>query len=78
MKILSDRVLRMKDSAEHSRCNRCVDRPSRSADERLHNNAPHRKCLQEMTTACVGLVFSLESGVALSRKVLRTTPIEPS
>ena len=56
MKILSDRMLRIKGSAEHSRCtNVCVDRSSRSADEQLHNNAPHRQCLRKKTTACVSL-----------------------
>ena len=42
MKILRDRMLRIKDSAEHSRCT-YVDIPSRSADKQLHNNAPHEK-----------------------------------
>ena len=55
VKILSDRMLRIKGSAEHSRWT-CVDRPSRSADEQLHNNAPHRKCLRKKTTACVSLL----------------------
>ena len=54
MKILSDRMLRIKGSAEHSRYT-CTDRPSRSADQQLHNNAPHRKGLREKTTACVSL-----------------------
>ena len=54
VKILSDRILYIKGSAEHSRCT-CVDRPSRSADEQLHNNAPHRKYLRKKTTACVTL-----------------------
>ena len=54
MKILSDRMLRIKGSAEHSRCT-CVDRPPRSADEQLHNDAPQRKCLKKKTTACVSL-----------------------
>ena len=45
-KILSDRMLRIKGSAEHYRCT-CVDRHARSADEQLHNNAPHRKCLEK-------------------------------
>ena len=54
MKILSDRMLHIKGSAEHSCCT-CVDRPSRSAGEQLHNNAPHRKCLRKKTTACVSL-----------------------
>ena len=48
-------MLRMKGPAEHSRCT-CVDRRSRSADEQLHYNAPHRKCLQKKTTACVSLL----------------------
>ena len=56
MKILSDRMLR-KSSAEHSRYE-CVDRPSRSAGEQLHNNARHRKYLRKKTTASVSqLVF---------------------
>ena len=55
MKILSDRMLRIKGSAEHSRCT-CVDRLLRSADEQLNNNAPHRKCLRDKTTACVSLL----------------------
>ena len=55
VKILSDRMLRIKGSAENSRWT-CVYRPSRSADEQLHNNAPHRKCLQKKTTACVSLL----------------------
>ena len=55
MKILSDRMLRIKSSAKYSRWT-CVDRPSRSADEQLHNNAPHRKRLKKTTTACVSLL----------------------
>ena len=47
--------LRTKGSAEHSRCT-CVNRPSRSADEQLHNNAPHKNCLRKKTTACVSLL----------------------
>ena len=52
MKILSDRMLHIKGSAEHSRCI-CVDRPPRSADEQSHNNAPHR--VSKKMTACVSL-----------------------
>ena len=55
VKILSDRMLRIKGSAEHSRWT-CGDRPSRFADKQLHNNAPHRKCLRKKTTACVSLL----------------------
>ena len=55
MKILSDKMLRIKSSAKHSRCT-CVDSPSRSADEQFHNNVPHRKCLRKKTTACVSLL----------------------
>ena len=58
VKILSDRMMRIKSSAEHSR-GTCVDRPSRYADEQLHNNAPHRNCLRKRTTACVTLFVSL-------------------
>ena len=58
VKILSDRMLGIKGSAEHSRWT-CIDRPSRSADEQLHNNAPHRKWLREKTTACVSLLVFL-------------------
>ena len=54
VKILSDRMLCIKGSAAHSR-RKCVDRPPRSADEQVHNNAPHRKCLRKKTTACVSL-----------------------
>ena len=43
-------------SAEHSRSCTCVDRPSLSADEQFHNNAPHRKRLRKKTTACVSLL----------------------
>ena len=48
-------MLHIKGSAEHSRCTCLVDRPSRSADEQLHNNAPHRTCFRKKTTACVSL-----------------------
>ena len=50
-------------SAEHSR-GTCVDRPSRSADEQLHNNAPHRNCLRKKHTACVTLFvfFTIRRG----------------
>ena len=54
MKILSDRMLRIKGSAEHSRWT-CVDRPSFSVDEELHNNAA-QKIPSETTTACVSLL----------------------
>ena len=54
MKILSDRMLHIKGSAEHSR-RTCADGPSRSADEQLHNNAPHRYCLRKKTTSCASL-----------------------
>ena len=64
MKIFSDRMLRIKgSSAAHSRCT-CVHRPSRSADEQLHNNAPHRKCLRKKTIACASLFvfFTIRRG----------------
>ena len=63
MKILSDRMLRIKGCAAHSSC-KCVDRPSRSADKQLHNNAPHRKFLRKKTTACVSLFvfFTIRRG----------------
>ena len=63
MKILSDRMLRFKGSAAHS-SRKCVDRLSRSVDEQLHNNAPHRKCLRKKTTACVSLFvfFTVKRG----------------
>ena len=63
MKILSDRMLRIKGSAAHSRCT-CVDRPSRSADEQLRNNAPDRKCLRKKTTGCISLFvfFTIRRG----------------
>ena len=55
MKILTDRMLHIKGSAEHSRCT-CADRPPRSADKQLYNNAPHRKCLRKKTSACASLL----------------------
>ena len=75
VKILSDRMLHMKDSAEHSRCT-CVNRPPRSADGQLHNNAPNRKCLRKKTTACVSLfdLFTVKRGTFPI--VLRTTAIQ--
>ena len=56
VKILSDRILRIEGSAQHSRWT-CIDKPSRSADETLRNNAPHRNCLRKKNTACVTLFF---------------------
>ena len=44
--IVSDRMLRIKGSAEHSRWT-CVDRPSCPVYEKLHNNARHTKCLRK-------------------------------
>ena len=41
MKILSDRLLRIKNSAEHSRCT-YVDIPSRSADEQFNYTTTRR------------------------------------
>ena len=64
--ILSDRMLRIKGSAEHSRWT-CVDRPSCSVDEKLHNNAPHRKCLRKRRLPASACLFSLESSMALSK-----------
>ena len=63
MKIRCDRMLRMKGSAEHSRYT-CVYRPSRSVDEQLHNNAPHKECLRKKTTACVSpfVFFTIRCG----------------
>ena len=42
-----------------------MDRPSRSADEQLHNNALHRKCLKKKTTAYVSLFvfFRIRRGI---------------
>ena len=64
----------MKGSAEHSRCT-FVDRPSRSADEQLHNNAPHRKCLRKKMTACVSLFvyFTIRRGTFPCRLNTDTT-----
>ena len=73
MKILSDRMLGIKGSAEHSRWS--VDRPSCSVNKKLHN-APHRKCLRKRRLPASACLFSLESGVALFPAVLRTTPIQ--
>ena len=68
-KIRSDRMLRIKGFAEHSRWT-CIDRLSCSVDEKLHNNAPHRKCLRKRRLPASACLFSLESSVALSRTVL--------
>ena len=54
MKILSDRMLRIKSSAEHSRW-ACVDRPSCSVDEKLQQRAA-QKMPSETTTAYVSLL----------------------
>ena len=70
-------MFRIKGSAVHSHCT-CVDRPSRSAGEQFHNNAPHRKCLREKRLPASACLFSLESGEALSRTVVRTALIQPS
>ena len=61
VKILCDRMLRIKGSAEHSRWT-CVDRPSCSVDEKLHDNA--QKMPSETTTACVSLLvfFTIRRG----------------
>ena len=65
MKNLSDRMLRIKGSAEHSR-GTCVNRRSRSADEQSHKNAPHRNCLRKKNTACVTLFvfFTITRGTS--------------
>ena len=68
-KVLSDRMMRIKGSGEHSRWT-CVDRPSCSVDEKLHNNARHRKCFRKRRLPTSACLFSLESSVALSRTVL--------
>ena len=53
---------------------RVTQKPSCSVDGKLHNNAPHRKCLRKRQLPASACLFSLESGVALSRTMLRTTP----
>ena len=58
VKILSDRMLGIKVSAEHSRWT-CVDRPSCSVDKKLHN-APHRKCLRKLRLPASACLFSLK------------------
>ena len=73
--ILSDRMLGIKGTADHSRWT-CVDRPSCYVDKKLHNNAPHRKCLRKRRLPASACLFSLESGMALSPTVLRTTPVQ--
>ena len=76
MKILSDRLLRIKNSAEHSRCT-YVDRPSRSVDEQFNYTTTRRteNVFEKIRLPASACLFSLESGVALSRTVLRTTPV---
>ena len=46
-----------------------------SVNKKLHN-APHRKCLRKRRLPASACLFSLESGVALSPTVLRTTPVQ--
>ena len=72
---LSDRMLGIKGSADHSRWT-CVDRPSCSVDKKLRNNALHRKCLRKRRLPASAYMFSLESGMTLSPTVLRTTPVQ--
>ena len=55
-KILSDRMLGIKGSADHSRWT-CVDRPSCFIDKKLHNNAPHRKCLRKRRLPASACLF---------------------
>ena len=54
MKILSDRILGIKGSAEHSRWI-CVDRPSCSVDKKIRQRAA-QKMPSETTSACVRLL----------------------
>ena len=67
MKILSDRLLHIRVLLNIPVIHVCVYRPSRSADEKLHNNAPDRKCLRKKTTACVSLfvLFRVRRGTFL-------------
>ena len=76
-KVLSDRLLRIKNSAEHSRCTH-VDRPSHSADEQFNYITTRRteKVFEKRRLPASACLFSLESGVALSRTVLRTTRVQ--
>ena len=77
VKILSDRLLRIKNPAEHFCCT-YVDRPSRSADEQFHYTTTRRieNVFEKRRLAASACLFSLESGVALSRTVLRTTSVQ--
>ena len=77
MKILTYRLLRIKNSAEHSRCT-YVDSPSRSADDQFNNTTTRRteNVFEKRRLRASACLFSLESGVALSRTVLRTTPVQ--
>ena len=70
-------MLRIKGSAEDSRCT-CVDRPSRFADEQLHKYAPHKNAFERGRLPASACLRSLESGVALSRTVMRTMLTQPS
>ena len=77
MKFLRDRLLRIKNYAEHSRCTN-VDKPLRSADEQFNYTTTRRteNILEKRRLLASAYLFSLESGVALSRTVLRTTPVQ--
>ena len=77
MKILSDRLLRIENSAEHSCCT-YVARLSRTADEQSNYTTMRRteNVFEKIRLPASACLFSLESGVALSRTVLRTTPVK--
>ena len=55
MKILSDRMLRIIGSAEHSRWTR-VDRPLCSVDKKITQQRAAQKMPSETTTTCVSLL----------------------
>ena len=70
VKILSVRLLRIKNSAEHSSCTH-VDRPSPSVDEQFNYTTMRRteNVFEKRRLPASACLFPLESGVALSRTV---------
>ena len=78
MKILSGRILRIKASAEHSRCTKCgyfIDLHALPMNNYTTTRRTENAFEKRRLPASVSL-FSLESGVALSRIVLGTTPVQ--
>ena len=71
VKILSERMLRIKGSAEHSRWP-CVYKTFMFCRWKITQQCAVQEIPSERTIDCLSLLVSIESGDALSRPVLRT------